>query len=311
MNSFANRLRKNIRSIQSWAARFPTNAYRVYDRDIPEFAVSVDFYAGYVVVYRYFNKQFQERDDQHFELVLSGICEVLGVSEQQIFIKQRARQKGLLQYEKVDQANFRTEVQEGPLKFIVNLSDYLDTGLFLDHRASRRWVSEKSKDARVLNLFCYTAAVSAHAIYGGATEVVSVDMSSTYLDWAAENFKLNGMDQRNHPLIRADILDWLDRLPRSEKFDLIFLDPPSFSNSKKMKQDFDVQRDHGWLIDLCMSHLNKSGVLFFSNNFRGFKLKDDFKEKYALQEITDKTQPPDFRNELIHRSWLIRYGIST
>jgi 23S rRNA (guanine2445-N2)-methyltransferase / 23S rRNA (guanine2069-N7)-methyltransferase len=307
MNSFGNRILKNLRTLRPWAAKFPCNAFRIYDRDIPEYAVSVDLYGNNLVVCRYSNLKFQERDEANFEIVLNELKEILKISEERIFVKERARQKGISQYQKVSQTDVRDEVFEGPLKFIVNLSDYLDTGLFLDHRASRKWVRENSAGKRVLNLFCYTATVSANALYGGATEVVSVDLSSTYLDWAIENFKLNQLDRKSHQVIRADVLSWLSGLPRSEKFDLIFLDPPSFSNSKKMKSDFDVQNDHQWMIGRCMEHLSGNGVLFFSNNLRSFKLSSVLTEKYRCTEITGKTLPPDFRNELIHHSWLFHH----
>lgn len=308
MNSFENRLKKNLKTLVPWAQKFPCDAYRVYDRDIPEYAVSVDFYAGNIVVYRYLNQKFTERDDLRFPEVLDGIKSVFGVSDNQIFIKERERQKGLSQYQRVDQSGCRVDVHEGPLTLVVNLSDYLDTGLFLDHRASRRWVRENAAGLRVLNLFCYTGSVSAHAISGGARQVVSVDMSATYLDWAAENFARNQFSISQHPLIRADVLEWLRHLDSSEKFDLVFLDPPSFSNSKKMKQDFDVQQDHDWLIRLCMSHLSERGVLFFSNNLRSFKLDEKLCGQFSFSEITRKTLPPDFRNELIHRAWLVKHA---
>lgn len=307
MNSFTNRVKKNLRSLKSWSEKYPCDAYRVYDRDIPEFAVSVDYYAGALVIYRYFNKQFEERDELHFAAILDGLKEVFGIGSEEIFVKERARQKGPSQYQRVASTEQRRQVQEGPLRFIVNLSDYLDTGLFLDHRSSRQWVRENSAGRRVLNLFCYTGAVSAHAISGGAESVVSVDLSATYLEWAAENFALNGFDASRYPLIRADVLRWLEELPDSITFDLIFLDPPSFSNSKKMDGTFDVQRDHEWLIDICMRHLTPHGVLFFSNNLRSFKISEGVMNLASVQDITRRTLPPDFRNELIHRAWLLRH----
>ncbi|MFZ9521565.1 MAG: class I SAM-dependent methyltransferase [Silvanigrellaceae bacterium] len=307
MNSFVNRLKKNLRTLEPWAKRFPCDAYRIYDRDIPEYAVSVDFYNGKFAVYRYFNKLFQERDDLHFKDVMEGIQSVFAVKPSDIFIKERARQKGLAQYEKVGNHSVTHLVTEGPARFIVNMSDYLDTGLFLDHRESRKWVRSNSSQKRVLNLFCYTGSVSVHAIYGGARQVVSVDMSSTYLDWAAANLELNGFVEHQHPLVRANVIDWIGNLPSSEKFDLIFLDPPSFSNSKKMKEEFDVQRDHEWLVERCMEHVSDQGTLFFSNNLRSFRLSTELQSRHEVSEITRKTLPPDFRNELIHHAWLMQH----
>jgi 23S rRNA G2069 N7-methylase RlmK/C1962 C5-methylase RlmI len=307
MNSFGNRILKNLRSLKPWAEKYPCTAYRIYDRDIPEFAVSVDVYGKNVVIFRYSNLKYLERDDLHSQIVLDELKSILQISDENIFIKERARQKGVSQYQKFSRSEFKCEVTEGPLNFIVNLSDYLDTGLFLDHRFSRKWVRENASGKRVLNLFCYTGTVSANALYGGASEVVSVDLSSTYLDWALENLKINGLDGRNHTAVRADVLSWLSDYSDGHKFDLIFLDPPSFSNSKKMKDDFDVQTDHQWLVEQCMERLDVSGVLFFSNNLRTFKMSPVLLEKFKCTEITKKTLPPDFRNELIHRAWLFEH----
>ncbi|NBO37098.1 hypothetical protein EBU99_00780 [bacterium] len=306
MNSFTNRLKKNVKQLSVWAERFPCTAYRIYDRDIPEYAVSIDFYAGKFVVYRYFNAVLQERDERHFVDVIEGLKTVFAARDEEIYIKERQRKKGLSQYEKVAQKTALHVVTEGQLKFIVNLSDYLDTGLFLDHRLSRRWVAERASGLRVLNLFCYTGTVSAHAIHAGARQVISVDMSQTYLDWASENFKLNGFSPVQHPLIRADVLAWLTEPVQGDFYDLIFLDPPSFSNSKKMKGTFDVQRDHLWLVEQCMKRLRPDGTLFFSNNLRSFKMAEEIINSYSVTDISKKTLPPDFRNELIHRAWLIQ-----
>jgi 23S rRNA G2069 N7-methylase RlmK/C1962 C5-methylase RlmI len=307
MTAFSNRLAKNYKHLKTWAQRFSCDAFRVYDKDIPEYAVSVDFYAGKVVIYRYFNPQYQDRDDVRFLDVIAGVKDVFSVEESDIFVKERQRQKGLSQYEKVDKQTVLHRVKEGSLEFIVNLSDYLDTGLFLDHRLSRRWVFENAAGLRVLNLFCYTGSVSVHALGGGASQVVSIDLSSTYLDWAEANLKLNGFDARAHPLIRADVCDWLRRPNVDGFFDLIFLDPPSFSNSKKMKDVFDVQRDHVWMIERCLERLSTKGKLFFSNNLRSFKMDSELLDRYVFEEISKSTLPPDYRNELIHRAWLIEH----
>jgi 23S rRNA G2069 N7-methylase RlmK/C1962 C5-methylase RlmI len=267
--------------------------------------VSVDFYNSKLVVSRYFNKNFHERDELRFVEVLSALKSVLSVEDSDIFVKERQRQKGIAQYEKVSEKTILHTVHEGSLKFLVNLSDYLDTGLFLDHRLSRRWMFENANGKRVLNLFCYTGSVSVHAAAGGASHVTSVDLSSKYLRWAEENMQLNGIDIRGHDFIRDDVCLWLKSTGRDKGYDIIFLDPPSFSNSKKMHDIFDVQRDHRWMVERCMSLLNPGGVLFFSNNLRSFKLDSDLGVFFNIRDITKKTLPVDFRNEMIHRAWLI------
>ena len=306
MNAFANRLEKNLKQRKSWAAKISCDAYRVYDRDIPEYAVSVDYYSGKLVVYRYFNKQFQERDNLKFAEIIESLKSIFSVTDRDIFVKERQRQKGISQYEKVGEESVFHTVHEYGLKFLVNLSDYLDTGLFLDHRLSRRWVFENVRDRRVLNLFCYTGSVSVHAAAGGARSVTSIDLSQNYLRWAEENVKLNGFDSSHHFFIRADVCEWLKREPGSQCYDFIFLDPPSFSNSKKMKDFFDVQRDHRWMIEECMRLLSPGGMLFFSNNLRTFKMDVELSDLFWIQDLTKKTLPTDFRNELIHRAWLFQ-----
>ncbi|MBM3383039.1 MAG: methyltransferase domain-containing protein [Betaproteobacteria bacterium] len=305
MTAFANRLTKNFKHLRLWAQKFPCTAFRVYDRDIPEYAVTVDYYNGKIVVCRYFSERFAERDELHFAEVITAVKAFFEVEDTDVFVKERQRKKGLAQYEKVAQETVLHHVSEGQFKFIVNLSDYLDTGLFLDHRISRRWVHENAQGKRVLNLFCYTGAVSVHAAGGGAKSVTSIDMSATYLDWAEDNFRLNNLLRSEHRFIRADVCEWLKRPGSDEKFDLIFLDPPSFSNSKKMQDVFDVQQDHVWMVERCIEMLSTSGVLFFSNNLRTFKLAESLREKYSITDFSRKTIPPDFRNELIHHAWII------
>lgn len=306
MTAFANRLAKNFKNLRLWAQRFPCDAFRVYDRDIPEYAFSVDYYNGKIVIYRYFSERFAERDERHFGEVVDAVKALFTLRDEDIFVKERQRKKGLSQYEKLNSETVLHRVNEGGFKFIVNLSDYLDTGLFLDHRLSRRWVCENAKGKRVLNLFCYTGSVSVHAAGGGATAVTSIDMSSTYLDWAVENFRLNGFLSPEHKFVRADVCEWLRQPNTDENYDLIFLDPPSFSNSKKMKDVFDVQVDHVWMIESCMRRLANNGTLFFSNNLRTFKLDETLKAKYKIVDYSRKTIPDDFRNELIHHAWVIR-----
>lgn len=303
MNPFLNRMKKNLNKIRAWSVRQQCDAYRVYDRDIPEYAVSVDYYAGSIVIYRYFNPQFAERDDERFRDVLAGIEELFEIDRTNVFVKERSRQKGNMQYERLGEDSVLQTVTEFGLKFIVNLSDYLDTGLFLDHRLSRYWVQRNSADLRVLNLFCYTGSVSVHAACGGAKRVVSVDLSARYLDWARDNFKANQISTNPHEFVRADVCQWLTCC--QESFDLIFVDPPSFSNSKKMSSTFDVQRDHAALLRQCSALLSTRGRLFFSNNLRSFKLDPDITANFTVSDISKITIPQDFKNQLIHKAWII------
>ncbi len=305
MSAFLNRIKKNVVRIRAWANRDRCSAYRIYDRDIPEFAVSVDFYDGYLVVYRYYNAEFAVRDEHNFVEIMAGLRQFFQIDESKIFVKERTRQKGNLQYSRVAHASVLHTVREFDLNFIVNLSDFLDTGLFLDHRLSRSWVRNNCRDLSVLNLFCYTGSVSVHAAAGGAKRVVSVDLSARYLDWAQENFLANGFKKERYEFVRADVCQWLKEC--QERFDLIFLDPPSFSNSKKMLSDFDVQRDHFDMIIECLRLLSPQGQLFFSNNLRSFKLDQRLSTISKITDISKSTIPSDFQNQLIHKAWLLSH----
>jgi 23S rRNA (guanine2445-N2)-methyltransferase / 23S rRNA (guanine2069-N7)-methyltransferase len=193
----------------------------------------------------------------------------------------------------------------------VNFDDYLDTGLFLDHRVTRKLIGERADGKRFLNLFCYTATATVHAALGGASETCSVDMSKTYLDWARRNFVLNGMDMDKHELVRANCVEWLEQAAKEKQrqYDLIFMDPPTFSNSKRMDMTFDVQRDHVKLIKSAMSILSQGGELFFSNNFRKFRLEDKALQGFEIEDISSRTIPEDFaRRSNIHRCWRIRHA---
>jgi 23S rRNA (guanine2445-N2)-methyltransferase / 23S rRNA (guanine2069-N7)-methyltransferase len=233
-------------------------------------------------------------------------------AKDKLHFKERRRQKGESQYQRQTpwhQESNRQVVTEGRAKVEVNLEDYLDTGLFLDHRPVRQMIAEQSRGKRFLNLFCYTAVATVQAALGGAKTSVSVDMSNTYLDWAKRNFELNAISTNNHQLVRADCLAWLDECKQT--FDLIFLDPPTFSNSKKMDNVLDVQRDHGVMIDKAMRLLAAEGTLLFSTNFRRFKLDQALEEKYSIEDISEQSIPPDFqRNNRIHRCWVIRHSDS-
>lgn len=312
-NPFSNRLQKRARHLRKWAKRWPTNAYRLYDRDIPEYRWSVDIYGDHVFLQEYSTSKMspQERQNQRQE-VRQAIKDVVGVADHKFLHERtRERQRRGSQYEKQDSSRNEFKVKEGPLSFLINLSDYIDTGLFLDHRESRRDIASRVKSfgrpVRMLNLFCYTGAFSVWAAHAGA-HTTSVDLSNTYIDWAKRNFTLNRLDPRQHIFLRSDILQWLPKeIGLGRKYDIIVLDPPTFSRSAKMDQDFDIQRDHVELIHQCMQLLEHDGLLFFSNNFRRFELDTDAIDA-DIQEVSEQSIPEDFR-EGIHRAWHLRHKI--
>ena len=305
---FANRLSKNLKKRRKWAAKAGLEAFRIYDADMPEYAVAVDWYAGAVSIQEYAPPKTVDENKAHQRLldVMEVVPQVCGVSSSAVFLKQRKRQKGIDQYEKQGGNRRELAVEEHGCKFWVNLSDYLDTGLFLDHRPMRYWVQTHAKNQRFLNLFCYTGAVSVHAAAGGAASTTSVDLSQTYLAWAERNFQLNQLSGSRHRFIRADVLEWLGR--EKEQYDLIFLDPPTFSNSKKMDSVLDVQRDHVGLIEQAMKLLATDGLLIFSNNYRRFKLDETIKQSFDVVDKTRESVPEDFeKNQRIHQCWFIRH----
>ena len=308
---FANRLRKNHKKLSKWAKQQGIDCYRIYDADLPEYNVAIDVYRDKVVVQEYAPpKTVDERKArQRLFDVITATMNVLQLSSNQLVLKTRQRQKGKQQYEKLAQKEDFFLVQEYNAKMLVNLTDYLDTGLFLDHRIARRMLGQMSRGADFLNLFCYTGSATVHAGLGGAKSTTSVDMSRTYLEWAEKNLQANGLTGRQHRLIQADCLTWLANSP--EQFDLIFIDPPTFSNSKRMDGTFDVQRDHVQLITHLKRMLRRGGTIMFSNNKRGFKMDIEALNALGLQaeEITAKTRSEDFaRNRQIHNCWLIRHA---
>ncbi|MBK1672417.1 oxidoreductase [Ectothiorhodospira shaposhnikovii] len=308
-SSFHNRLSKNLRHWSKWARRRGIECFRVYDRDIPEFPVAVDVYAGMPHVQVYETRW--EADDAAYGTWVDGVREtvgaVFGLSPQALAMKVRRRQKGTEQYEKTGQEGDELIVSEDGLRFSVNLHAYLDTGLFLDHRQTRAMVRERSEGKRFLNLFAYTGSFSVHAAAGGALESLTLDLSRTYQEWSLRNFQLNGLDLQRHRLERVDVMQWLEDAPRlGRRYDLIVMDPPSFSNSKKMTATLDVQRDHAWMINRCLGLLSARGELFFSNNRRGFKLYEDELSPCQVEEITRHTVPEDFGRGRPHRCWIIR-----
>ncbi len=304
-NDFANRLKKNLQRTERWLKKQNTNCYRIYDADLPEYNVAVDRYADYLVVHEYAAPKDvpEHKAKKRLQDVVLSLPQVTGIDANKIILKVREQQKGKNQYQKVSQRKETIEVFENGAKYIVNLYDYLDTGLFLDHRITRQVVQQKSAGKDVLNLFAYTGSVSVHAALGRAKSITTVDMSNTYIDWAKENFRLNGL-KGAYEFVQADCLTWLKS--HTSKYDLIFIDPPSFSNSKRMESTWDVQRDHINLISDALKCLNQGGEIIFSNNLRQFKLDESTLTKMGLsiKNISKQTLPDDFqRNPKIHHCW--------
>ncbi|MCQ4313381.1 bifunctional 23S rRNA (guanine(2069)-N(7))-methyltransferase RlmK/23S rRNA (guanine(2445)-N(2))-methyltransferase RlmL [Pseudomonas stutzeri] len=300
---FANRLQKNLRLLGKWARKEGIECYRLYDADMPEYALAIDLYGEWVHVQEYAPPRSIDPEKAQARLydALGAIPQALGISRDRVVVKRRERQSGTRQYERQASQGEFLEVSEGGVKLLVNLTDYLDTGLFLDHRPMRLRIQREAAGKRFLNLYCYTATATVHAAKGGARSTTSVDLSKTYLDWARRNLALNGLSDRQG-LEQADVMAWLEE-DRGE-YDLIFIDPPTFSNSKRMEGVFDVQRDHVALLDLAMARLAAGGTLYFSNNFRKFVLDAGITERYAVEEVTSATLDEDFRrNSKIHQAW--------
>lgn len=297
---FRNRLVKVHQHRRKKAAQQGVSCYRLYDLDLPEFPFAIDIYEDHLYVAEYQRKHTltPEQHAQWLKLSCEVMCDTLGIAPQNLHIKRREiiveRQQ---QYQRTGNTNRRFIVQEHGLKFWVNLDDYLDTGLFLDHRPTRLKVRELARGKRVLNLFAYTGSFSVYAAAGGATEVTTVDLSNTYSEWARDNFTLNDLPLRDHRFITADVMAWLPEQD-SNRYDLIVCDPPTFSNSKKMRGVFDVQRDHPPLINHCLRLLKPEGVLFFSTNNRKFKLYDEHIQTDQIKDLTRQTTGFDFEGKL-------------
>ncbi|MBK1633668.1 23S rRNA (guanine(2445)-N(2))/(guanine(2069)-N(7))-methyltransferase [Thiohalocapsa halophila] len=318
----ANRLRKNQKALAKWLRAKGISCWRLYDADLPEYALAVDIYTSaepetperrFVHVQEYAPPADVDPRAARRRLreAMGVIAEVLAVPEQDLFFKVRQRQRGAAQYERQGHVGEFHRVTEDGLQLLVNFADYLDTGLFLDHRDTRRLVRERSRDRHVLNLFCYTASASVHAAAGGARSTTGVDLSRTYVDWARRNLALNGFTGRDHQLIQADCLTWLANARAYRgRFGLIFLDPPTFSSSKRMQGTFDVQRDHVGLLRAAIELLAPDGELIFSTNRRRFRLDSDALAAHGglqIGDISDATIPRDFRrNPHIHRCWRLR-----
>ncbi|HDR1625616.1 TPA: bifunctional 23S rRNA (guanine(2069)-N(7))-methyltransferase RlmK/23S rRNA (guanine(2445)-N(2))-methyltransferase RlmL [Pasteurella multocida] len=306
---FANRLQKNSKKIEKWARQQGINAYRLYDADLPEYNLAVDRYDDHIVVQEYAAPKNIDENKARQRLLdaVTATLQVTGVETNKLILKVRQKQKGTNQYEKLANKGDYFYVNEYGAKLWVNLTDYLDTGLFLDHRLTRKMLGEMAKGKDVLNLFAYTGSATVHMALGGAKSTTTVDMSNTYLNWAEQNLLLNELEGKQHKLIQADCLQWLARCDR--QFDLIFVDPPTFSNSKRMEDSWDVQRDHIKLITQLKRILRPNGTIVFSNNKRGFKMDVEGLETLGLSavDITAKTLPLDFeRNKQIHNCWVVR-----
>ncbi|MCT6882500.1 MAG: class I SAM-dependent methyltransferase [Snodgrassella alvi] len=310
IGAFVNRLGKNIKHLRKWAQRQDLEAWRMYDRDIPQYPFAADIYADHVHLQEYDTGWLMHKTDYEKWLaeVVEAVLFVTGLPKEHIHVKKRQRQKGKDQYEKTGITGTDFVIHEHGRAFWVNLDKYLDTGLFLDHRNTRQKIGNIAAGKRFLNLFAYTGSFSVYAATGGALFSETVDLSNTYLQWAQRNFELNGLDMQAHQIVRADVFQYLQKAVEDHKqFDLIVMDPPSFSNSKKMLDILDIQRDQEKLIDGAMRLLSKQGSLYFSNNLRSFTLNPVLEQRYDVNNISRKTIPEDFRNTRIHQCWEIRH----
>jgi 23S rRNA (guanine2445-N2)-methyltransferase / 23S rRNA (guanine2069-N7)-methyltransferase len=308
---FVNRLRRNRRLLRRWLRNEEISCYRLYDADCPEYAAAVDVYEerwAHVQEYAPPATVDPRAAEKRRSEILQLLPGVLGIEPADLFFKTRRRQRGRGQYARLDRSGEFHPVREGDCRFLVNFSDYLDTGLFLDHRITRRLIGELASGRRFLNLFCYTATATVSAARGGAAASVSVDSSATYLDWARKNLELNGISAEKHRLVRADCLEYLRRDTGS--YGLIFLDPPTFSNSKDRRRVFDIQRDHAELILLAAARLATGGILLFSCNYRKFKLDTAALSALAVEDLTEATRPRDFARRRPHVCYRISRRLS-
>lgn len=308
--SLKNRLLKNIKRIKKYLDKNGIEAYRLYNKDIPEYPYLIDIYQNKAVIYEQ-GKKLNEEDiikrNTHQTDIENVILDIFAIDKKRQYFKIRQIQKGNDQYRPINSSSPDFfSISEPPFNFLVNLERYLDTGLFLDHRPLRQHLFKTSSDKKVLNLFCYTGSLSVAAAMGGG-QVTSIDMSNTYLEWAQENFFINKIDPKKHTFLQADVLKVLASMKdKNNIFDIIILDPPSFSNSKRMDEDLDIERDHPILIRDCMSLLSTDGVLYFSTNKRKFELHNVIQDHYQVKEISQWTIPLDFHHTNIHRAYQIQ-----
>jgi 23S rRNA G2069 N7-methylase RlmK/C1962 C5-methylase RlmI len=312
---FGNRLAKRWKHLRGWARREAITCFRIYDRDIPEIPVTVDWYDGHAVVGDRRKDGIDDAKGPAWEAeILAATAAVLGIGAADVFVKRRARHshRDGDQYERVDERGAWFVVGEGGHKFRVNLSDYLDTGLFLDHRITRARVAAEAGGKRVLNLYCYTGAFTVYAAAAGAASSTSVDLSKTYLDWAGANLDENQLDRRHHALVHADVREFLvEAAARGVRWDLAVVDPPTFSNSKRMDYTLDLARDHGALLQAVAQVMAPAGVVWFSTNRRQFALDEAAVAGWAITDETRATIPPDYRDNTAHRVWRMCPGPTT
>lgn len=307
---FKNCIRNNYRHLRKFAKRTLTNCFRLYDRDIPQYPLAIDYYAGRFCIH-YFSRVHDDEDPspQLIEETTHTLCSLFKTSPDSFYWRTRTRRRKLEQYEKTSDSKEFFTVHEYGVKFRINLLDYLDTGLFLDHRETRHMVASCAQGKRVLNLFAYTCSFSVHAAHAGACFTKSVDMSNTYTAWGRENFLLNGLSLKKNEIVRADCLTFLkDEVKKGERYDIIIIDPPTISRSKKMEEMFDIQKDYIFLLLQSLKLLSKEGAIFFSTNSRKFVLDESLFPLCEIKELTHKTIPIDFHNKKIHRCWQITHA---
>lgn len=307
---FINCLRNNYKHLRKWAKRTNTDCFRIYEKEIPQYPLAIDFYAGRFCVHYYSkNRVVEEPSPQLIEETQTALIKIFGCSVDHIYWRIRAKQKETRQYEKINQAKEFFIVHEFGVKFWVNLTDYLDTGLFLDHRETRKLVASYANGKKLLNLFAYTCSFSVHAASAGSIYTKSVDMSNTYTEWGKENFLLNAFPLKNNAVVRADCLKFLDDEIRSgQDYSLIVIDPPTISRSKKMEKMFDIQEDYVSILKKSLQLLTKDGIIFFSTNSRKFQFDPSHFPNIKIEEISHKTLPMDFKDKKIHRCWKLSFN---
>lgn len=308
LQMFENRLQKVHKHKSKLARRQNISCYRVYDHDLPEFPFCIELYEDKIYLAEYLRRHgmTDEEHEEWLDACIALISKLLEIPVDKVYVRQRKRMSHRTedQYEKLNEEKTFFNVEENGLKFFVNLTDYLDTGLFLDHRATRQMVREQSKDKRVLNLFCYTGSFSVYAAAGGAASVTSVDLSRTYLQWAEDNFIINRLkDKDKYHFVHADVKQYLKTL-KPGSFDLVVMDPPTFSNSKRMKDFLDIQRDHAELLNDVIKATSKEGVIYFSTNYTKFILDGDKINASSIKDITKATTTFDFEGKL--KRWCYR-----